>query len=59
VLFMIVQAGLNIASSKVNNPGLSMADAMVDIIGKAKFVYETETGQPLDISKIKPYIPLE
>jgi hypothetical protein len=56
---MIVQAGLSIASSKVNNPGLSLAEAMVDIIGKAKFVYETETGQPLDVSKIKPYIPLE
>jgi hypothetical protein len=35
------------------------AEVLIGIIAKAKAAYEKETGQPLDVNKIQPFIPLE
>ena len=57
---MIIQASLGVLSGKISgNPVVNLADAMIDIVAKAKYVYEAETGKPLDVSKIKPFVPLE
>jgi hypothetical protein len=60
IVLMIIQTALNVATNQVSgNQVLSLADAMVDIIAKAKAAYEAETGQPLDVSKIKPLVPIQ
>lgn len=61
IVLLIIQSALTVLSSQLSGkPGtvVNIADAMVDIVAKAKTIYEAETGQPLDVSKIKPFVPL-
>jgi len=60
LIILIIRTALEIISAQAGGqPVLSNADAILDIISKAKAAYEKETGQPIDVEKIKPYIPIE
>lgn len=61
LLILIIQTALTALDGRLSgkaNTVINLADAMVDIISKAKTIYEVETGKPLDVDKIKPYVPL-
>lgn len=38
---------------------INTAEALTKIMSAALAAFERETGQPMDISKIKPYEPME
>jgi hypothetical protein len=57
---MIIQLSLDILTNqRVGGEAIKTADFLIDIIAKAKTAVELETGQPLDVNKIKPYIPID
>ena len=56
-LLSILDLGLKSASALTGGPigaGLNLADTLLQIGAHARQVYETETGQPYDLSKV-PY----
>jgi len=58
LVILIIQTGLQILNQQLGGKQvIGTAEAFLDIISKAKAAYEKETGQPLDVSKIKPYEP--
>jgi hypothetical protein len=59
LIIMIAQLALNILKQQhLGGPTTLNASAILEIISMAKAAYEQETGQPLDVAKIKPYIPI-
>jgi hypothetical protein len=60
IVMLIIQTALQILNQQLGGkPVLQNADALLEIIAKCRFAYEQETGQPVDESKIKPYIPID
>jgi len=56
-ILAILDLGLKSAGALTGGPlgaGLSLADALLLIGVHAKAVYEAETGQPYDLSKVPP-----
>lgn len=59
IILLIIQTGLQVLNQQLGGKKeIEIADAFLDIISKARFAYEQETGQPIDESKIKPYVPI-
>jgi hypothetical protein len=59
LILLIIQTALQILQQQMGGKqGLVIGEALIDIISKAKAAYEQQTGQPIDVSLIKPYEPL-
>lgn len=62
ILFtMLTQIALDILSSKVTGnlqTGANLGSALIKLISVAQTIYKQELGQPLDVTKIKPYEPV-
>jgi hypothetical protein len=52
ILQLVLGAGSTILGATPVGGAISLADVALGIIGHAKALYEQETGQPLDLSKI-------
>ena len=62
LLFPIISTALDILQQHSTGKAKSIeavAAGLTDIVSKAMAVYQAETGQPMDLSKLKPYVPLE
>ncbi len=59
LILLIIRTALKILEEQqVGGTVPATADSLVEIISVAKAAYEKETGQPLDVDKIKPYEPI-
>lgn len=54
----ILQIILGVIAAKVGGPVVNTADAALRLYAAAKAAYEAETGQPLDESKVPPFVPI-
>jgi hypothetical protein len=60
LVIMIVEVALEILKAQFGGKiEFNVAEALLDILSKAKAAYEKEVGEPLDVGLIKPYEPLE
>jgi len=58
IILELVRAGLNLLDSQLGgNKTVQAIAALEDIYAKTQFLYQQETGKPIDESKIKPYEP--
>ena len=59
LIILIIQTAIQILQQqKIGGSIPANADSILQIISIAKTAYEKETGQPLDVNKIKPYEPI-
>jgi len=60
LIILIIQTALAILQQQLGGSAgpTGSAQALLDIIAKAKAAYERETGQPIDVAAIKPYEPI-
>jgi len=59
LIILIIQTGLQILNQQLGGaPKITNAEALIDIVAKAKAAYEIEIGAPLDVEKIKPFEPI-
>jgi hypothetical protein len=59
IILLIIQTAIQILNQQMGGKQeLVIGDALIDIIAKAKFAYQMQTGQPIDEKLIKPYEPI-
>ena len=61
ILIEIIELGLSLVKNQTNGKlqqNATVAAALVAIVSKAIQAYEAHTGQPLDLSLIKPEAPI-
>ena len=60
LIILIAQIALQIlAQQRLGGTPSTNASSILQIVSVAKTAYEKETGLPLDVDKIKAYIPIE
>lgn len=60
LIILIIQTALTILQQQLGGSSsvATNADALLDIIAKAKAAYERETGRSIDVASIRPFEPL-
>ncbi len=59
LIVQIAQMALEILAAQLGGKPVTQSASLLRIIAAAKEAYEAESGQPLDVSKIKPFEELE
>ena len=60
-ILMIIETALGLVKQQLGSGAaapIDAAEAITDIIAKAMAAYQQQTGQPIDVSLIKPYEPI-
>jgi hypothetical protein len=63
IILELIAEGLKIANSQLNpesaaSNAIENIESLESIIAKAMAAYEMQAGKPIDISLIKPYVPI-
>lgn len=62
LVLILLQEGLSIAAGQVGGKAgsaITTAASLTKIVEVAMAAYQQETGQPMDLDKLRPYEPIE
>ena len=58
LILQLANSALQIYLTRAANPTADVSADMLALVQKAVDAYQKETGKPLDVELIKPYIPI-